>query len=61
MALRKLQGEIDRTLKKVAEGVESFEEIYDKIQATTNMAQKEKRALHTCFLSTEHASRRCEC
>jgi CCR4-NOT transcription complex subunit 3 len=35
--------EIDRTLKKVQEGVELFESIYDKMQASTNMTQKEKQ------------------
>lgn len=34
--------EIDRTLKKVSEGVELFENIYDKMQASTNQTQKEK-------------------
>ncbi|KAF8609490.1 hypothetical protein BDV93DRAFT_518304 [Ceratobasidium sp. AG-I] len=34
--------EIDRTLKKVSEGVEFFESIYDKMQASTNQTQKEK-------------------
>ncbi|KAE8232600.1 hypothetical protein CF326_g2370 [Tilletia indica] len=42
MAARKLQTEIDRTLKKVAEGVESFEGLYDKLQMSTNQTQKEK-------------------
>ncbi|KIM67814.1 hypothetical protein SCLCIDRAFT_107279 [Scleroderma citrinum Foug A] len=42
MAARKLQAEIDRTLKKVAEGVELFESIYDKMQSSTNQTQKEK-------------------
>lgn len=42
MAARKLQTEIDRTLKKVSEGVELFEGIYEKMQASTNQAQKEK-------------------
>ena len=37
-----LTAEIDRTLKKVAEGVELFESIYDKMQASTNQTQKEK-------------------
>ena len=37
--------EIDRTLKKVAEGVELFESIYDKMQASTNQTQKEKSEL----------------
>ncbi|KAL1758752.1 Not1 N-terminal domain, CCR4-Not complex component-domain-containing protein [Schizophyllum commune] len=45
MAARKLQTEIDRTLKKVAEGVELFEGIYDKMQASTNQTQKEKLEL----------------
>ncbi|KIN95707.1 hypothetical protein M404DRAFT_301230 [Pisolithus tinctorius Marx 270] len=42
MAARKLQTEIDRTLKKVAEGVELFESIYEKMQSSTNQTQKEK-------------------
>lgn len=32
MANRKLQSEIERTLKRVAEGVDVFEGIFDKIQ-----------------------------
>ncbi|KAK9717192.1 general negative regulator of transcription subunit 5 [Basidiobolus ranarum] len=39
---RKLQAEIDRVLKKVTEGVESFEEVHEKIQSTSNNNQKEK-------------------
>ncbi|XP_071813136.1 CCR4-NOT transcription complex subunit 3-like isoform X2 [Apostichopus japonicus] len=39
---RKLQGEIDRCLKKVAEGVEIFEDIWDKVHSATNANQKEK-------------------
>ncbi|KAJ6479255.1 Not1 N-terminal domain, CCR4-Not complex component-domain-containing protein [Mycena vitilis] len=42
MAARKLQTEIDLALKKVSEGVELFENTYDKMQAATNQAQKEK-------------------
>ncbi|KAK7060194.1 general negative regulator of transcription subunit 5 [Paramarasmius palmivorus] len=42
MAARKLQTEIDRTLKKVSEGVEYFEAVYEKMQASTNQTQKEK-------------------
>jgi hypothetical protein len=38
-----LTAEIDRTLKKVAEGVEQFEGIYDKMQNSTNQTQKEKQ------------------
>ena len=30
-------------MKKVSEGVELFEGIYEKMQASTNMAQKEKQ------------------
>ncbi|KAJ8523037.1 hypothetical protein ONZ45_g489 [Pleurotus djamor] len=45
MSARKLQTEIDRTLKKVSEGVELFESIYDKMQASTNQTQKEKLEL----------------
>ncbi|KAK7470994.1 general negative regulator of transcription subunit 5 [Stygiomarasmius scandens] len=45
MAARKLQTEIDRTLKKVAEGVEAFESLYEKMQASTNQTQKEKLEL----------------
>lgn len=37
-----LAAEIDRTLKKVTEGVELFESIYEKMQASTNQTQKEK-------------------
>ncbi|KAJ8038080.1 CCR4-NOT transcription complex subunit 3 [Holothuria leucospilota] len=39
---RKLQGEIDRCLKKVGEGVEIFEDIWDKVHSATNANQKEK-------------------
>ncbi|PWN48758.1 hypothetical protein IE53DRAFT_389026 [Violaceomyces palustris] len=42
MAARKLQAEIDRTLKKVAEGVELFEGLYEKLQLSSNQTQKEK-------------------
>ncbi|KAF2110821.1 CCR4-NOT transcription complex [Lophiotrema nucula] len=42
MAARKLQQEIDKTFKKVGEGVATFEGIYDKIQQTNNVPQKEK-------------------
>ncbi|KAF7347196.1 hypothetical protein MVEN_01474400 [Mycena venus] len=42
MAARKLQTEVDQALKKVAEGVEIFENTYDKMQSATNQAQKEK-------------------
>ncbi|GJJ68160.1 CCR4-NOT transcription complex subunit 3 [Entomortierella parvispora] len=42
MATRKLQTEIDKVLKKVAEGVETFEETLEKIETSTNANQKEK-------------------
>lgn len=42
MAARKLQQEIDKCFKKVSEGVGTFEDIYDKIQQTSNPSQKEK-------------------
>lgn len=42
MAQRKLQIEIDKCFKKIGEGVQAFEGIYDKIQQTGNLAQKEK-------------------
>ncbi|KAK4154173.1 hypothetical protein C8A00DRAFT_33065 [Chaetomidium leptoderma] len=42
MAARKLQQEVDKCFKKVAEGVTEFEGIYEKIEQSTNQAQKEK-------------------
>jgi CCR4-NOT transcription complex subunit 3 len=42
MAARKLQQEIDKTFKKVDEGIEAFDEIYDKIYTSQNPAQKDK-------------------
>lgn len=39
---RKLQGEIDRCLKKVAEGVEQFDDIWQKLHNAANANQKEK-------------------
>ncbi|XP_064601447.1 CCR4-NOT transcription complex subunit 3-like isoform X2 [Liolophura sinensis] len=39
---RKLQGEIDRCLKKVTEGVEAFEDIWQKVNTAANTNQKEK-------------------
>ncbi|KAL9069963.1 MAG: hypothetical protein Q9157_005979 [Trypethelium eluteriae] len=42
MAQRKLQQEIDKVFKRVAEGVATFESIYDKLQQSTNASQKEK-------------------
>ncbi|KAI8889291.1 hypothetical protein K501DRAFT_208827 [Backusella circina FSU 941] len=45
MSIKKLQTEIDRHLKKVAEGVETFETIFDKIHTTQNANQKDKYEL----------------
>ncbi|KAK8843453.1 hypothetical protein IAR55_007110 [Kwoniella newhampshirensis] len=42
MALRKLQAEIDRTLKSVATGVEAFEGTFDKLNHASNATQKDK-------------------
>ncbi|KAF8865123.1 hypothetical protein BDZ45DRAFT_669011 [Acephala macrosclerotiorum] len=42
MAARKLQQEVDKCFKKVEEGVQEFESIYDKIASAANPAQKEK-------------------
>lgn len=42
MASRKLQQEIDKTFKKVDEGIEAFNDIYEKIYSSQNAAQKEK-------------------
>lgn len=42
MAQRKLQQDIDKTFKKVSEGIQAFEAIFDKIQQATNASQKEK-------------------
>eukprot|EP00850_Spirogloea_muscicola_P008123 SM000042S15390 [mRNA] locus=s42:780817:787413:+ [translate_table: standard] len=41
-ATRKLQGEIDRVLKKVQEGVDVFDGIWNKVYDTDNANQKEK-------------------
>ncbi|XP_059482739.1 CCR4-NOT transcription complex subunit 3 isoform X3 [Neocloeon triangulifer] len=41
-ATRKLQGEIERCLKKVSEGVETFEDTWQKVHNATNSNQKEK-------------------
>ena len=56
MAARKLQTEIDRTFKKVSEGVELFEGLYDKLQTSSNQGQKEKLEsdLKTQILSLIH-------
>ena len=44
-------GEVDRTFKRITEGVELFEAIYEKMQQATNQPQKEKRApSRSCLL-----------
>mmetsp|Transcript_15098 Transcript_15098/g.42953 ORF Transcript_15098/g.42953 Transcript_15098/m.42953 type:complete len:611 (-) Transcript_15098:631-2463(-) len=42
---RKLQSDIDRTLKKVGDGVEEFEEIREKVYGATNSNQREKHEM----------------
>lgn len=42
MTSRKTQQEIDKTFKKVSEGIQSFESIYEKIRSSTNTAQRDK-------------------
>jgi CCR4-NOT transcription complex subunit 3 len=42
MTNRKLQIEIDRTIKKVNEGVELFDEIEDKVYSAQNASQRDK-------------------
>lgn len=40
---RKLQKEIDMCIKKVQEGVEEFDDVFDKLQSSSNQNQKEKK------------------
>ncbi|KAL2868627.1 Not1 N-terminal domain, CCR4-Not complex component-domain-containing protein [Aspergillus lucknowensis] len=42
MTSRKTQQEIDKTFKKVAEGIQTFEGIYEKIRAASNPTQRDK-------------------
>ena len=42
MTARKLQQDMDKTFKKVAEGIQAFEAIFEKIQQSTNASQKDK-------------------
>lgn len=42
MSARKLQQEVDRCFKRVAEGIAAFESTFEKIQQATNQGQKEK-------------------
>ena len=46
MAARKTQQEIDKTFKKVAEGIQTFEGIYEKIRQATNPTQRDKLEDH---------------
>ncbi|PLB40950.1 CCR4-NOT transcription complex, subunit 3 [Aspergillus candidus] len=42
MTSRKTQQEIDKTFKKVAEGIQTFEGIYEKIRSANNPTQRDK-------------------
>ena len=42
MTARKLQQDMDKTFKKVAEGIQAFAAIFEKIQQSTNASQKDK-------------------
>jgi len=42
MTSRKTQQEIDKTFKKVDEGIEAFNSIYEKIYSSQNASQKDK-------------------
>jgi CCR4-NOT transcription complex subunit 3 len=42
MAQRKLQQEVDKCFKKVAEGRQAFDGTHEKLQQANNPAQKEK-------------------
>ncbi|KAL3477818.1 Not1 N-terminal domain, CCR4-Not complex component-domain-containing protein [Aspergillus californicus] len=42
MAARKTQQEIEKTFKKVAEGIQTFEGIYEKIRVANNPTQRDK-------------------
>ncbi|KAJ5153089.1 uncharacterized protein N7482_009567 [Penicillium canariense] len=42
MTSRKTQQEIDKTFKKVAEGIQTFEGIYEKVRSATNPTQRDK-------------------
>ena len=42
MTSRKIQQELDKTFKKIAEGIQAFNDIYEKIHSSTSPAQKEK-------------------
>lgn len=46
MSLKKLQQEIDKTFKKVDEGIEEFNSIYEKIYSSQNASQKDKLEEH---------------
>ena len=50
--------EVERCLKKVAEGVELFEDIYEKMAQANNATQKEKRRTHS-LASIYHPSDDC--
>lgn len=43
MAARKLQQEVEKCFKKVDEGCQEFDQIYEKIEQSTSLAQKDKQ------------------
>jgi CCR4-NOT transcription complex subunit 3 len=42
MTSRKTQQEIEKTFKKVSEGIQVFESIYSKVKQATNPTQRDK-------------------
>lgn len=42
MAARKLQQEIDKEYKKIAEGIQAFDGIFEKLSSSQNASQREK-------------------
>ena len=40
---RKLQKEIDMCIKKIVEGVEEFDDVFEKLNASSQQNQKEKK------------------
>jgi CCR4-NOT transcription complex subunit 3 len=52
MAARKLAQEVDKCFKKVSEGVAEFEAIYEKIEQSSNPAQKAPLLEHRKLIET---------
>ena len=42
MTSRKLQTEIDKTIKQIKQGIDIFNSTFEKIASASNQAQKEK-------------------